>query len=416
MSEKSPGLVVFKNANLITGTGAEPLSGGSLVVEGERIKQVSAGSPGRVPARALVIDCGGKTLMPGLIDAHVHVGAVEADITNQQRSNFSSVLVLKTARVMKETLDQGFTTVRDAGGADAGYRQAVGQGLIPGPRMNVCGRCLSQTGGHADGRLPTESHPPSRMEVGVASVVCDGVDAVRLAAREQIRRHVDHVKIMGGGGAMSPADEVDTAQYSLEEIRAIVFEAENAGKYVSAHCYSPRSIRQAAQSGVRTIEHGNLLDQATALIMKETGAILVPTIVTYEMLSKLGRDFGVPENNIRKINQVREAALEAVALAMAAGVTIGSGSDLLGPMQVYKAGELELQAKVMGPMGALVAATKTNAEILRWENDLGTLEEGKLADLLVVDGDPLADIAILQQYQDKIAAIMQGGRFHKNIL
>ena len=416
MSDQSKGAVVFKNANIINGTGAEPMPGGSLVVEGERIKEVSDQAPGQVPAQALVIDCQGKTLMPGLIDAHVHVGAVDADITNQQRTNFPSVLVLKTAKVMAETLDQGFTTVRDAGGADSGYRQAVAEGLIPGPRMNVCGKCLSQTGGHADGRLSNESHPPSGMDVGVASVVCDGVDAVRLAARDQIRRHVDHIKIMAGGGAMSPTDEVDTAQYSLEEIKAIVFEAENAGIYVSAHCYSPRSIRQAAQSGVRTIEHGNMLDEESARIMKETGAILVPTIVTYEMLSKLGPDYGVPADNIRKINQVRETALEALSIALKAGVIIGSGSDLLGPMQIYKAGELELQAKVMGPMGAIVAATKTNAEILRWEEDLGTLEAGKLADLLVVDGDPLADITVLQQYRDKIGLIMQGGRVHKNIL
>jgi len=215
---------------------------------------------------------------------------------------------------------------------------------------------------------------------------------------------------------MSPSDAVDTSQYSPDELKAAVWEAESAGKYVLAHCYSDRSIMNAVASGVRTIEHGNLLTEAGAKAMKEAGAYLVPTIVTYEMISRMGKELGIPDNNVRKINEAREKALVALRYAFKAGVRIGSGSDLLGEMQVFKGAELELQAKVMGPMGAIVATTKTNAEILRWEKILGTVEPGKLADLILVDGDPLKDITVLQKYQEKITLIIQGGRVHKNIL
>jgi imidazolonepropionase-like amidohydrolase len=408
--------IVFTNAVIIDGTGSDPIEGGAVVVEGDRIREVAAGSPGRLPAEARRIDCRGRTLLPGLIDAHVHMGSVDATFTEQQRRNFTSVLVIKTVQNIREALDQGFTTVRDAGGADPGFRQAVAEGLIPGPRMFVCGRMISQTGGHADGRLPTEFHAPVEHAAGTAAGVYDGVDAVRRAAREQIRQGVDHLKVMAGGGAMSPADEIDTAQYSLEELRAIVFEAENARKYVSAHCYSDRSIQNALAAGVRSIEHGNLMTEASAAAIQKAGAFLVPTIATYRMLSEKGRAYGVPENNIRKINQALEKAFDSLALAHRQGVTIGSGSDLLGPMQVHKALELELQAEVMGPMGALVAATQINARLLRQEAHLGTIAAGKLADLILVAGDPLADIAVLQRYATHIVLIMQGGRIHKNIL
>jgi imidazolonepropionase-like amidohydrolase len=251
---------------------------------------------------------------------------------------------------------------------------------------------------------------------GLATRVCDGVDQVRLAAREQLRKGVDHIKVMAGGGAMSPSDEIDTSQYSLEELRAVVFEAESAAKYVSAHCYSDRSILNSVQAGIRSIEHGNLLTEKSAVAIREAGAFLVPTIVTYEMISRMGKDLGVPENNVRKINEAREKALEALEIAYKSGTKIASGSDLLGPMQVYKGTELELKARVLGPMGAIVASTRTNAELIGREKDLGTIEGGKLADLIVVDGDPLEDIALFQQYQEKITLIMQGGRLYKNSL
>jgi imidazolonepropionase-like amidohydrolase len=221
---------------------------------------------------------------------------------------------------------------------------------------------------------------------------------------------------MAGGGAMSPSDEIDTSQYSIEELKAVAFEAHSAGTYVMAHVYSSRSIRNAVVAGIRSLEHGNLLDEEAAQAMKDAGAFLVPTLVTYEMISKMGKELGIPDNNIRKINIARERGLEALSIAHRAGVKIASGSDLLGPMQVYKGMELELKSRVLGPMGAIVATTKTNAELLKKEHDLGTIEAGKLADLILVNGDPLKDMSLLQQYQEKITLILQGGKIYKNIL
>ena len=408
--------LVLKNANIIDGTGADPVSNGSVVVEDDRIKEVLRGSPGGLPSDAQTIDCRNQTLLPGLIDGHVHLGAVDANIMEQQRLYHPSMLVIRTLKVIQEAMDQGFTTVRDAGGADAGFREAQRQGLIPGPRMFVSGCALSQTGGHGDFRLPTEVRSPSLDLAGVATRICDGVDEVRRGAREQLRRGADFVKVMGGGGCMSPSDEIDTSQYSPDELRAVVFEAEAVGTYVAAHVYSSRSIRNCVSAGIRTLEHCNLLDESAAKAIRDAGAFMVPTLVTYEMISRMGKSMGIPENNVRKINEARDRGLEALAIAKRLGVKIASGSDLLGPMQRYKGMELELQARVLGPMGAIVATTKTNAELLKKEKDLGTIEAGKLADLILVQGDPLKDITLFQQYQEKISVIIQGGRVYKNIL
>ena len=409
-------ILALINARIIDCTSADPLENGAVIIENERIKDVINGPIRHLPDSAKIIDCQNQTLLPGLIDAHVHIGSIDPTFTDQQRKYFTSEFVIRSLKIVKETLEQGFTTVRDVGGADPGFRKAIAEGLTPGPRLFVCGRMLSQTGGHADGRLPTETYQPVEHAAGTMSGIYDGVDAVRRASREQLRQGVDHLKVMAGGGAMSPADEIDTAQYSIDELKAIVFEAENAGKYVAAHCYSDRSIKNCIQAGIRTIEHGNLMTESSANAIREAGAYLVPTMITYEMISKLGRSFGVPENNLRKINQAREKAMESLEIAFKAGVSIGSGSDLLGPMQIYKGGELELQAQVMGPMGALLAATRTNAKIIRHEEHLGTIAPGKLADLILIQGDPLKDIAIFKEYKKNLLLIVQNGKIYKNIL
>jgi len=409
------GTVVLKNANIIDCTGGAPQPDGWVIVEGNRIKAIGQGSKGALPADAQKIDCKGQTLLPGLIDCHVHTGSIGPSIVEQQKRNFTSMLVIKSLRNLKDTIDQGFTTIRDCGGIDAGFRQAVAEGLVPGPRLFVSGRILSQTGGHGDWRLPTERYSPFQ-EAGVASDICDGVTEVRRGAREQIRQGVDFIKIMAGGGAASPSDELDTSQYSLEEMQAVVFEAESVGKYVAAHCYSDRGIKLCCKAGIRTIEHGNLLTESSADAMKETGAYLVPTMTTYVMISKMGRELGLPDDMIRKINEALEKAESSLAIALAKGIRIGSGSDCLGPMQVHKGMELALQAKVMGPMGALMATTKTNAEIIKQEKNLGTITPGKLADLILVKGDPLKDMSLFQNYRENITLIMQDGKTYKNII
>jgi imidazolonepropionase-like amidohydrolase len=409
-------LLVLKNAVIIDGAGADPVTGGSVVIEGDRIKEVFSGKPGVLPAGVEVKDCGGQTLLPGLIDGHVHICAFEADLSEMKRRNYPAMNVVRSLQILKETLDQGFTTVRDLGGADCGFREAVAKGYVRGPRLSVCGKGLSQTGGHGDARLPTEIYTPEKSLVGMGGVIADGVDACRWAARENIRNGVDFIKVMAGGGCMSPADAIDTAQYSMDELKAVVWEAENAGTYVAAHCYSDRSIINAVESGIRTIEHGNLLTERAAVAIREAGAYLVPTIVTYVAMGRMGPKLGVPEVFMTKMLDARDKAKAALETAFRAGCKIGSGSDLLGPMQVFKAEELALQAQVLGPMGAIVASTRTNAEILRREKDLGTIAAGKLADLILVNGDPLEDISILQNYRERITMIMQGGCYYKNLV
>lgn len=407
---------ILKHATIIDGNGGDPLEEAALVIEGDRIKEVLQGDPGAVPSEATVIDCRHRFLLPGLIDGHVHTGSIEANIGEQHRRCLPSYTLLRSLKIIRETLDQGFTTVRDCGGADAGLRQALAEGLIPGPRLFISGRVLSQTGGHGDFRLPAEMYTPLEGVGGLACGIYDGVDAVRRAAREQLRQGVDFIKVMAGGGCASPADEITSSQYSPEELRAAVFEAESVGKYVAAHCYADRSIILCAEAGVRTIEHGNLMTEAGAEAMRRAGAYLVPTLVTYEVAARDGEKYGLAEFQRRKTAIAVERGEQAVAVARRLGVPIGSGSDLLGPMQVHRAEQLPLLARVLGPMGAIVANTRTNAEILGQQDHLGTIAAGKLADLILVNGDPLADMTVFQNHKENISLIVQGGKIHKNIL
>jgi len=383
------------------------------VVEGERIKDViRSGKVGPLKGKVETIDLKGRTLMPGLTDAHVHMCAVEGNTAEQHRYNPPSLIGAKALRRIEQALQQGFTTVRDAGGADYGFREAVSSGLYPGPRLLVSGRVLSQTGGHGDKRRRAEWIEPIDCCYGMIGVIADGPDEVRKAVREQLRRDVDQIKIMASGGAMSPSDELDTTQYTLEEMRAAVEEARAAGKYVLAHAYSGSAVRVALQAGVRCIEHGNLIDEAGARDIKKAGAYLVPTMVTYEVISREGKGYGITEHQIQKINMAREKSVEGLTHAYRAGCKIGSGSDLLGDMQAQRTVELELKGQVMKPMEVLLSATRVNAEIFRMENEIGTVEPGKYADLIAVKGNPLKDLRVFQN-QDNLHLIMKGGSAYK---
>jgi imidazolonepropionase-like amidohydrolase len=339
------------------------------------------------------------------------------NILDQHREYPSNLTALLMAGILTDTLMQGFTTVRDAGGADWSFKAAVERGVVQGPRLLVSDKPLSQTGGHGDWRRRSETQSPEIFcpTAGMRSVVCDGADAVRRAAREQLRLGADQIKIMASGGAMSPADELAATQYQIAEIRASVEVAEAAGTYVMAHAYNHGSVRNCLEAGVRSIEHGNLIDEETAAMIARSNAYLVPTLVTYEALSEEGDAYGVPENVIRKIDEAREVGIRALRYAYEAGAKIASGSDLLGPLQDRKARELEIKTEVMSPMESLMSATKTNAELFGLQDLIGTVEEGKLADLLVVEGNPLEDISVLQD-RNNLKIIMQGGRIFKNEL
>ncbi|MEK7700448.1 MAG: amidohydrolase family protein, partial [candidate division NC10 bacterium] len=326
-----------------------------------------------------------------------------------------SLLAAKALRRAEECLMQGFTTVRDAGGADFGFREAIDEGLYPGPRLLVSGNYLSQTGGHGDKRRRAEWSEPIGCCIGMIGAIADGEAEVRRAAREQIRRDVDQIKIMASGGAMSPSDELDTTQYTVAEMRAAVEEAQAVGKYVLAHAYSDSAVRNAIAAGVRSIEHGNLIREAAAKAIKDAGAFLVPTMITYEAIHREGKRYGIGDHQIQKIDMARQQSVQGLTHAYKAGCKIGSGSDLLGDMMVQRAVEFELKGQVMTPMEVLLSATKVNAELFRMQDRIGTVEPGKYADLIVVAGSPLKNLRVFQ-VQDNLKVIMKGGRVYKQTL
>jgi len=404
-------MTTFQDAVVFTGTGGDPFEG-SVVVEGDRIAQVVPG-PSMPSASGRVVSLRGMTLLPGLIDAHVHAAAVEADIQDQDRHLFDSELAVLTARSLTEMLDRGFTSVRDAGGADAGFRRLIERGTIPGPRLLVSGRPLTQTGGHGDKRRAMDQVDPaaSPRALGMTHAVADGPEEVRRAVREELRRGADQIKVMAGGGVMSPTDRLESVQYSLEELTTAVAAAAASGSYVLAHAYTAEAIEVCVAAGVRSIEHGNLLNRRAAELMAAGGTFLVPTLVTYEKLYEQGSELGIPSANLDKLGRIIDAGLESLRIAQAAGVRIGSGSDLLGPMRRFQGQEIALQAQALGAGAAIIAATKTNAELLGIGSVAGTIEVGKLADLVAVDGDPLAEPGLLGS-PERFRMVMHNGSMH----
>jgi imidazolonepropionase-like amidohydrolase len=407
-----PSSLLIHNATLIDGTGTDPQPGRSVLIENTRIARIAPASSLKSDRDATVIDATGRFLLPGLTDAHVHFSATEAD---GRATRPLAAFALRIAAFIEETLDQGFTTVRDAGGLDPAWAKVVADGLLRGPRILPSGAFLSQTGGHGDWRAPhqdTIEHSIGGLHAGF--IICDGADEVRKAARDQLRRGATQIKVMASGGAASPTDPIDATQFTVDELRAAVDEARVRDTYVLAHAYHPKSIANCLEAGVRSIEHGNLLDEKTAHDMAAEGAFLVPTLITYEVLSERGEQLGMAKSSVEKIRYVGASGADSIRIAMAAGIRIGSGSDLLGEPMSEKARELVLQARVMGPMGAIVAATKTNAELFGMADRIGTIEEGKQADLILVDGDPLADIAVLTD-ASRIRVVLKGGEIVKDM-
>ncbi|MFC3205405.1 metal-dependent hydrolase family protein [Aquamicrobium soli] len=406
-------VVTLANAFLIDCTGSEPKQGASVIIENGRIRDILDAS---AAGSGDVIDLGGKTLMPGLIDAHVHACAVQANPAEQHRNLPPSYIAVQAMLKLEQMLQMGFTTVRDAGGADFGFRQAVEDGHIKGPRMKVSGNHLYQTGGHGDKRRPAELCTcVAATDVGLVGAVADGPHEMRKAVRENLRRHADQIKLMCSGGAMSPGDELDVAQFTLEEIRVAVEEATAANRYVMAHAYSGAAVMNAARAGVRSIEHGNLITEEAAIAVRDADAWLVPTLAVYEALSRHGKEFNIPPFQLQKVEAARNSGLRGLEIAYRAGLKIGTGTDLLGTMVKYQPMELELKAEIMTPMESLLSATRTNAELMRMADLTGTVEPGKYADLIVVDGNPLKEIALFQD-PARMLMVMKAGRIYRNLL
>jgi len=410
--------IIFQSARIFDGESEKLREGADVVIEGGVIREISAR---RERGDAEVVECGGRVLMPGLIDAHVHVYAAGLNLVRIAQSPVS-YLAHFAARFLQSSLDRGFTTVRDVGGADVGLALAIKDGLLEGvPRLFYGGRVISQTGGHGDFR-PGDyaldvahfcgcSHAPDPM-----AVIADGADAVRKAVREELRRGASHIKIMASGGVASPTDPLDRCQYSDDEIRAAVDEAERAGSYVAAHCHPKEAVRRAAALGVKSIEHGTLVDKETAEFVAERGSFVVPTISTLIALFEEGETLGFPKVSMEKLRRVSDAAITSLEVLKRAGVRMGLGTDLLGSLHVRQSTEFTLRAQVLPPVDILRSACAVNAELLGQKGRLGCIREGAVADLLVLDGNPLADMSVLGSGGSRIPVILKDGRFHKRAL
>lgn len=410
-------ITAITNATLIDGTGADPVRRATIIIDGERITRTAAGTD--VPRDAEVIDAGGRTVLPGMIDCHVHMLFHPASL--QERLLTPPTLqVFMGARNARETLDAGVTSVRDAGGTPQGFKMAIDRGLIPGPRMKIAVTALSQTGGHGDSTLPSGVRVRALGSLGPEwpENVVDGPDEVRKAVREILRAGGDFIKLMSTGGVLSPSDEPGHTQFTPEEIAIMVQEAAAAGKTCMAHAQGTQGIKNAVNAGVESIEHGIWLDDEVMAEMKRRGTFLVPTLVAplWVLRNAENAPGSVLPQSIRKTKEVMADHKASIARAIDAGVRIAMGTDSgVGP-HGHNAEELERMVECgMTPMQAIVATTKTASECIHTQKDAGTLEPGKLADLLIVDGDPLADIKVLQG-KTKLALIMQGGRAHKNAL
>jgi imidazolonepropionase-like amidohydrolase len=405
-------VLILDNATLVDLDAGELRPGHFVCIDGDTIVSVEDRRPSSEAAER--IDLAGRCLLPGLIDAHYHATLTDTNPANL-RDVPTTLMTARAANLLRSTLERGFTTVRDMGGADWGIRSAVAEGAIVGPRVYIAGRALSQTGGHGDLRRRTESEDVCSCAAALSlmSVVADGKAGVQVATREQLRQGVDHIKVFLSGGVVSPADPLTSAQYTDEELEAIVHEAQSWGTYVAAHAYTAAAITRAAKAGVRTIEHGNLIDAPAAKLLADRQGYLLPTLITYEVMRREAPRARLPAFSVAKLETVLSAGLESIQIALSAGVKLGFGTDLLGEFHAYSSEELLIRSRVQKPRDVLLSATRVNAEILGQTGRLGVIAPGALADLIAVAGNPLADLGLLQNQGQQLTLIMKNGAIVK---
>ena len=381
--------------------------GSDVVIEGGLISDVGA----NISAKAdLVLDAKGKYVVPGLIDAHVHFRLATMDFRSLlawSEVEFGVVM----ARLARETVERGFTTVRDLGGEVSGLISAIQHGHTMGPRIVRAGHMLSQTGGHGDtagGHLDVPACACS-FRSDAFSIVADGPEAVRKAARHLLRDGSDFLKIHVSGGVASPMDPIDSIQYTPEEIIAAVTEASHRGTYVAAHAYSPEAIAMAVSNGVHSVEHANLIDKPTAALVASKGAVMVPTLATYKAMNDVGTRLGLPAANQQKNVVVYESGLESLEIALEAGVTLGLGTDLIGETQSYQNSEMAIRAEVQSAADILRSMWVTNAELCRLKGKIGALTPGAFGDIVVSNVNPLDNIVAFADHEKAIDVVVKSG-------
>lgn len=399
---------VIRNGNLLDTTAMTIAGEQTVVIENGIITSVGEEPVGEVD---LSIDAAGHFLMPGFIDGHAHFRLATMDF--QRLSQWSEVeFGIAMEKLSAATLGRGFTTVRDLGGDVSGLMRAIAQGMAVGPRIFHAGRMLTQTGGHGDVDSSERPVPDCGCQIrhDSFSIIADGVDAVRKGARHILRDGSDFIKIHVSGGVASPSDPLDSVQYTTEEIAAVTQEARNRHTYVAAHAYTPPAIRQAVENGVMTIEHGNLIDKPVAKLMAEKGAVLVPTLSTYEAMHDVGKQLGLPARNLEKNSIVYEAGIASLELAKSAGVTLGFGTDLIGETQVRQNREFAIRADVEPAKDILHSMYHVNAKLCRMEGKAGVLSPGAFGDVVISRADPLEDIVALSRPEETITSVIFNGQ------
>lgn len=413
---------LFVRANVVDVERGVVIPDASVAVSSDgRIESVSPSSSSSAdaspPPGYTVIDCEGRYLCPGLFDAHVHFCAVPGftDLS-MAFGNHNDVSLLRQPYVASQMLHRGFTSVRDCGGAQLALKQAIDEGVFHGPRVFIAGHALSQYGGHGDIRGP---HDPGLECCGGAHAnglgrLCNGVPGCMAAVREEVRRGADFIKIMASGGVSTLTDALDHLQFTADEIRAMVQCADNAGTFVTAHAYTVRAIRHCIDSGVRGIEHGNFVDPDTAALMARRGVYLTPTLITYHQMASPRWEGYLPPESQAKNTAVFEAGLQALETAAAAGVTMCYGSDLLGPLGAAQTREFHLRSRVLSSLEVLRSATVNPARMMGRADSIGQVKAGFLADLLLLDKNPLEDVSVLDDPETNLLMVMKEGSVYKS--
>lgn len=420
-------IIVIEGGNLIDGTGAKPKKNSVVVVEGTRIKAVGKEGEVKIPKKAkrTQVDASGKAVMPGLIDSHLHLIGMKTDrILEETLVRPPQLALIKSVYDTVDLLEAGFTTVKDCGGFGIYLKRSIAEGTTRGPRILSAGYVLSQTAGHGDEHfLPVEWVDGRVSKRGQSllgmSLLCDGVAECIKAARYALREGADFIKIMASGGVMSMIDRPEHTQFTLEELKAIVEEARHVGKFVTAHCQGTEAMKNCIITGVKTIDHAFYPDdEVIEMAKKKKDLVFVSTLSIMLRIITEGEKAGYPPWAVAKGREVSEITMKNIAKLYKAGLTIASATDFFGsPLSKMgtNAMELELLVKHCGfkPMDAIIAATRNGAKACGLENQIGTIEKGKLADILIVDGNPLKDIKVLQD-KNKIKMVMKEGKIEAN--
>jgi imidazolonepropionase-like amidohydrolase len=410
--------LLIRNGTLIDGNGGKPVKNAAVLIEDSKIRSVGALDSITMPRVNIPdLDAKGGYILPGMIDTHVHLMMEIASPQKMMQMPFS-MHFYQSVNYMRRTLDAGITTVRDAGGADLGVKQAVEQGLVPGPRMQISITVLGITGGHTDGWMPSGSNFELFPEYpGNPSGICDGVEEVRKKVREVLRAGAEVIKICSTGGVLSPTDHPEFTQFSPEELAVIVAEGKaRRGIKVMAHAQGSEGIKNAVRAGIHSIEHGIFLDDEAIDLMLEHKTFLVPTLLAPLAVVEIAESTGnMPEYGVRKAKEIVEIHRDSIAKAYKAGVTISMGTDAGVMPHGTNLRELGLMVGVgMSPMEAIVSTTKTAAHCLGWQDRVGTIEPGKFADLIITKTDPLADIRSLEK-PENIVLVMKDGKIEKDL-